>query len=117
MIKSYKYKIIPNNKQKDLLIQFFGCVRFIYNWALDKKTSAYKENGNSLTYVQLAKDLTILKSQEEYKWLKECSIEGLQQSLRNLDVAFTAFFRKKAKYPKFKTKHKSKDSMINFPQN
>lgn len=111
MIKSYKYKIIPNNKQKDLLIQFFGCVRFIYNWALDKKTSAYKENGNSLTYVQLAKDLTILKSQEEYKWLKECSIEGLQQSLRNLDVAFTAFFRKKAKYPKFKTKHKSKDSI------
>lgn len=94
-----------------MLIQFFGCVRFIYNWALDKKTSAYKENGNSLTYVQLAKDLTILKSQEEYKWLKECSIEGLQQSLRNLDVAFTAFFRKKAKYPKFKTKHKSKDSI------
>lgn len=111
MIKAYKYKLKPDDRQRVLLSQFFGCTRFIYNWGLDRKTAAYKENGSSLTYVQLAKDLTSLKKQEEYKWLNECTNEGLQQSLRNLDVAFTAFFRKKTKYPKFKSKHKSKDSI------
>lgn len=111
MIKAYKYKLKPDDKQQTLLSQFFGCTRFIYNWGLDKKTSAYKNNGSSLTYIQLAKDLTLLKKQEEYKWLNVCTNEGLQQSLRNLDAAFTAFFRKKAKYPKFKSKHKSKDSI------
>lgn len=111
MIKAYKYKLKPDDKQQALLSQFFGCTRFIYNWGLERKTTAYKENGNSLTYVQLAKDLTSLKKEEEYKWLNDCTNEGLQQSLRNLDVAFTAFFRKKAKYPKFKSKHRSKDSV------
>lgn len=111
MIKAYKYKIKPNDKQQALLSQFFGCTRFIYNWGLERKTSAYKTDGSSLTYMQLAKDLTNLKKEEEYKWLGECTNEALQQSLRNLESAYTAFFRKKANYPNFKSKHKSRDSV------
>ncbi len=44
MLKAYKYKIIPNAQQEELLSKFFGCTRFIYNWGLDMKTSAYKQN-------------------------------------------------------------------------
>ena len=101
MIKAYKYKIKPNDKQQGILSHFFGCTRFIYNWGLEKKTSAYKEDKSSLTYMQLAKELTNLKKEEGYEWLNECTNEGLQQSLRNLESAYTAFFRKKAKYPNF----------------
>ena len=111
MLKAYKYKIKPNKAQEELLSKFFGCVRFIYNWGLNKRTSAYKENGTSVGYNQLAKELTILKHQEEYQWLNECTSESLQQSLRNLDNAFTAFFRKNGKYPKFKSKKHSIDSV------
>ena len=111
MLKAYKYKIKPNKAQEELLSKFFGCVRFIYNWGLNKRTSAYKENGTSVGYNQLAKELTILKHQEDYKWLNECTSEALQQSLRNLDNAFTAFFRKNGKYPKFKSKKHSIDSV------
>ena len=111
MLKAYKYKIKPNKAQEELLSKFFGCVRFIYNWGLNKRTSAYKENGTSVGYNQLAKELTILKHQEEYQWLNECTSESLQQSLRNLDNAFTAFFRKNGKYPKFKSKKRSTDSV------
>ena len=111
MLKAYKYKIKPNKTQEELLSKFFGCVRFIYNWGLNKRTSAYKENGTSVGYNQLARELTILKHQEEYQWLNECSSESLQQSLRNLDNAFTAFFRKNGKYPKFKSKKLSTDSV------
>ena len=110
MLKAYKYKIKPNTQQQELLSKFFGCVRYIYNWGLNAKTSAYKENGKKVGYVQLAKELTSLKKQQDHEWLNECTNEALQQSLRCLDKAFTTFFRKKAKYPKFKAKKRSKDS-------
>ena len=111
MLKAYKYKIKPNTQQQELLSKFFGCVRYIYNWGLNIKTSAYKENGKKIGYVQLAKKLTLLKRQQDHEWLNECTTEALQQSLRSLDNAFTAFFRKKAKYPRFKAKKYSKDSV------
>ena len=109
MLKAYKYKIKPNSQQQELLSKFFGCVRFIYNWGLERKTSAYKENGTKVGYVELARELTSLKKTEEHQWLAECSNESLQQSLRCLDNAFTNFFRKKGKYPKFKSR-KGKNS-------
>jgi putative transposase len=111
MIKAYKYKIKPNKQQQELLSKFFGCVRFIYNWGLNIKTSAYKENGIRVGYSELCKKLPVMKKQEEYKWLNECPGVSLQQSLRNLDNAFTMFFRKKAKYPKFKSKKRSIDTL------
>ena len=109
MLKAYKYKIKPNHQQEELLSKFFGCVRYIYNWGLDMKTSAYKENGKAVGYVQLAKELTSLKQQQDHQWLNECTAEALQQSLRCLDKAFTSFFRKKAKYPRFKSKKHTRD--------
>lgn len=111
MLKAYKYKIKPNHQQQELLSKFFGCTRYIYNWGLNAKTSAYKENGKAINYLQLAKELTTLKQTEECSWLNECTTEALQQSLRSLDNAFTAFFRKKAKYPRFKSKKRTKDSV------
>ena len=71
MLKAYKYKIKPNEQQKELLSKFFGCVRYIYNWGLNAKTSAYKENGKKVGYVQLAKELTSLKQQQDHERLNE----------------------------------------------
>ena len=65
MIKTYKYKIKPTDEQQQRLLQFFGCARFVYNWGLDRKSKEYKENGKNVSYVDLAKELTILKKQEE----------------------------------------------------
>ena len=115
MIKAYRYKLQPNKTQKELLFQFFGCARFIYNWGLGIKTSEYKEHGKSVTYGMLAKELTSLKKQEQYAWLQIVPNECLQQSLRNLENAYTRFFREKKGYPKFKSKKTHSDSikMIN----
>ena len=111
MLKSYKYKIKPTDVQSNQLDQFFGCVRFVYNWGLDKKINSWKNEQKSLSYNELAKQLTSLKKDSEYVWLKECSIESLQQSLRNLDSAYNGFFKSKKGFPKFKSKHKSRDSV------
>ena len=111
MLKAYKYKLIPNQEQMETLSKHFGCVRFIYNWGLDMKIKTHKENGKSIGYVQLAKELTFLKQHKEFEWLNECSSASLQQSLRNLETAFSNFFKKNAKYPKFKSKKYSRDSV------
>ena len=109
MKRAYKYKMKPTVGQRQKLSRFFGCVRFIYNWGLDRKIKAYTESKNTLTYFQLAKELTFLKKEEEHKWLADCANESLQQSLRCLDNAYTNFFRNKKGFPKFKAKKCSKD--------
>lgn len=109
MKRAYKYKIKPTKKQKEQLNKTFGCTRFIYNWGLDKKTKAWSSEHKQVSYFELAKELTVLKSKEEYKWLKEVSNECLQQSLRNLDNAYTQFFKAKKGFPKFKSKKYSKN--------
>ena len=109
MKRAYKYKIKPTMKQQHQLQQAFGCARFIYNWGLNKKTKAWTNEHKSISYFELAKELTQIKNTEEYKWLKEVSSESLQQSLRNLDNAYTQFFKAKKGFPKFKSKKHSKD--------
>ena len=115
MLKAYKYKLMPNREQRETLSKYFGCVRFIYNWGLEKKIKSHKECGKSISYVKLSSEFTLLKQQKEFEWLNECPRETLQQSLRNLDAAFSNFFKKNAKYPKFKSKKHSRDS-VKFTQ-
>ena len=111
MFKAYKYKLIPNQEQIETLSKYFGSVRFVYNWGLNRKIETHKENGKSISCFQLTKELTLLKKQEGFEWLKECPKDTLDQSLRNLDAAFSNFFNKNAKYPKFKSKKCSRDSV------
>jgi len=100
--KAYKYRIYPNKKQQDLIKKTFDCTRFVYNHYLAKKIELYEENKTSLTYNQCCADLTNLK--KELKWLKEVDNRALQNSLRDLDRAYQNFFKKYAKFPKFKSK-------------
>ncbi len=108
MIRTFKYKIKPTVKQSEQLNRTFGCTRFVYNWGLDVKKSSYAESKKSVSYVDLAKMLTSLKKEKPF--LCEVANESLQQSLRNLDTAFTRFFRLKKGFPKYKSRHDSKQS-------
>jgi putative transposase len=56
------------------------------------------------------KDLTQLKKQEETKWLSEVFSHSLQQACFDLESAFSMFFRKIHKFPRFKSKHNPKQS-------
>lgn len=102
MEKAYKYRIYPNKKQKEIIAKTFGCCRFIYNKYLAKRIEMYKQNKETLSYVQCANDMTNLKS--ELVWLKEVDSTALQSSLKDLDSAYQKFFKEHSGFPKFKSK-------------
>jgi len=109
MLKAYKYRIYPNQYQKELLSRIFGQVRFVYNLGLETKIGAYVGNKKHLKCFDLNKQITELKN-NECDWLKESPSQALQMSMRNLDNAYTNFFRG-AGFPKFKNKYK-KQSLL-----
>jgi putative transposase len=99
--KAYKFRIYPNQEQKELIDKTIGSSRFIYNEFLAKaKENEYK------SYTKYSSELPQLK--KEFKWLKEVDSIALQQSLKDLDRAFKNFFSGKYNYPKFKSKKKSR---------
>lgn len=110
MIKAYKYRLHPNNEQITFFEKSFGCVRFVYNWSLNQRIEAYQKDGTRISWVDSCKRLTELKKQEEMKWLCEVSNQSLQSSIRNMDSAFTRFFREKKGFPKFHSKKRGKFS-------
>ena len=108
---TYKFRLYPTEEQKALLSKHFGCVRYVYNLFLDKRTKFYldaKEKQlakKTLNYFDCAKELTKIKSQQETIWLNECNAQSLQHSLKHLESGFNRFFKKLGKYPKLKNKH------------
>ena len=101
ILRSYKFRIYPNAEQKEQLAQTFGCARFVYNWALSNKKEAY-ENNIKKSANDVSKELTALKKDPDFIWLKDVSSVCLQQSLMNLDNAYQRFFKKQGGFPTFK---------------
>ena len=108
MESAFKYRIYPNNQQKEIIAKTFGSCRFVYNKYLAMRIDKYKESKESMSYVQCANDMKQLKN--ELVWLKEVDSTSLQSSLRDLDMAYQKFFKEHSGFPKFKAKkdnHKS----------
>src|SRR5574344_2121977 len=104
IFKAYKFRIYPSEEQEILLAKHFGACRFVFNHYLNKRKESYFEDKKSLNYYDNATDLTQLKKDKDYTWLKEINSQSLQSSLKNLDDSYTRFFRKQNKFPHFKSK-------------
>ncbi|MFF0014674.1 RNA-guided endonuclease InsQ/TnpB family protein [Streptomyces sp. NPDC005374] len=107
--RAFKYRFCPTDAQAAELSRTFGCVRKVYNLALDARTRAWTRQ-ERVNYNQTSAMLTAWKQTEELAYLNEVSSVPLQQTLRHLQVAFTNFFGKRAKYPRFKSRKKSRRS-------
>jgi putative transposase len=103
--KAFKYRLFPTDEQATQLAKTFGCARYVYNQALEHRTTAWQQEKKSIGYHMTAAKLTEWKTEPEKAFLSEVSSVVLQQSLRNLDAAFTNFFDRRAGYPRFKSKH------------
>ena len=102
MLCGFEYRFYPSHEQRIALAKAFGCVRYVYNWALDLRTTAWRERQEHIGYGATSAALTDLK--RDIAWLNEVSCVPLQQSLRHLQTAFVNFWENRAAYPSFKTK-------------
>jgi len=109
MHKAFKFRLLPTKEQEVLLAKHFGCSRFIYNHFLSEKQKHYLENKTTLNFNQCAGNLVSKKKEEGFEWLKEVNSQVLISTLMNLETAYGNFFRKKSKFPRFKSK-KNKNS-------
>ncbi|MEU8261712.1 RNA-guided endonuclease TnpB family protein [Micromonospora sp. NPDC048999] len=108
--RAYKYRFYPSPEQAELLNRTFGCVRKVYNRALEARTRAWVVDRQRSTYVQSSGWLTEWKRTDELAFLNEVSSVPLQQTLRHLQAAYVAFWDKRSRYPRFKSKRKSRAS-------
>jgi putative transposase len=107
--RALKYRFYPTDAQAAELSRTFGCVRKVYNMALAARTAAWARQ-ERVNYNQTSAMLTVWKKTEELAYLNEVSSVPLQQALRHLQTAFSNFFAKRAKYPRFKSRKASRKS-------
>ena len=113
MLKVVKIRLYPNTEQQHLLAQSFGNCRWLWNYCLNLMNQTYKETGKGLSGYEVKKQIPQLK--KEHEWLSLTYSQCLQQVCLNLGVAFNNFFERRAKYPRFKSRHGRQS--IQYPQN
>ncbi|MFG2258967.1 RNA-guided endonuclease InsQ/TnpB family protein [Streptomyces mirabilis] len=106
--RAFKYRFYPTAEQAEELLRTFGCVRKVYNMALDARSLAWADEHRRISYAETSAMLTEWKKTEGLAYLAEVSSVPLQQSLRHLQAAFTNFFAKRAQYPRFKSRKQSR---------
>ncbi|MFD1662363.1 RNA-guided endonuclease InsQ/TnpB family protein [Streptomyces caeni] len=108
--RAFKYRFCPTGEQAAELSRTFGCVRLVCNRALEERTRAWYGEQRRVSCVQSSAALTGWKKTEELAFLTEVSSVPLQRSLRHLQTAFGNFFARRAEYPRFKSRKKSRAS-------
>ncbi|MBB5805827.1 putative transposase [Saccharothrix ecbatanensis] len=97
--RAFRYRFYPTPGQEVELSRTFGCVRVVYNRALEARTAAWFGEQRRVNYVQTSALLTEWKKTDGLSFLNEVSSVPLQQSLRHLQTAFAAFWEKRSRYP------------------
>jgi putative transposase len=108
--RAFKFRFYPTDEQAEILVRTFGCVRLVYNKALQERTTAWTLEQRRVNYAETSAMLTDWKRTDELAFLNEVSSVPMQQALRHLQGAFGAFWDKRARYPRFKSRKRLRDS-------
>ena len=101
---AYRFRIYPTEEQKILLGKTFGCCRFLYNQMLNDKIQEYEKTKKMLKN-------TPAMYKKEYPFLQEVDSLALANVQLHLEKAYKNFFREpKIGFPRFKSKHHSRNS-------
>ncbi len=109
-LKAIKIRIYPNREQQEYLAKLLGSCRFIYNNCLAYKIEVYNKEKRTVGWAECGKYMTALKQKEEFSWLKEVDSRPLQQSLIDLESAYSKFFKNGKGFPKFKSRKDNQSS-------
>ncbi len=102
MLKTYRYRLYPNNAPPEMLARHFGHTRYVYNWSLRLKRRYYALYGKNVSRRQLQDRLVRCKKIEKYTWLNGVNSQSFLCALFNLETAYNNFFAGRAKLPRIK---------------
>jgi len=101
---AYKCRAYPDEAQRQVLSRTFGCVRLVWNRTLAARHARWCHERTGTSYAQTDRALTEMKKDPDLAFLNEVSSVPLQQALRHQHKAFSAFFARRARYPRFKSR-------------
>ena len=104
MHKAYKYRIYPTKEQEQVLINWFGQTRYVWNKFLEQNIAKYKLEKKFIFIYELKRQLPGMK--KELDWL-DAPAHALQAVAFQFDLALRNGYKKKMGFPKFKCKNKS----------
>ncbi len=119
MLKTFRYRLYPNQTQRVRIRKTIDACRFVYNWALESKKTAYEKGKTNLTWYDLNNRLPALK--RDHTFLQTAYSQSLQQAVKRLHQAFQKFFNNitnettPSGYPKFKRRKATRQS-FDVPQ-
>jgi putative transposase len=103
-LQAYKFVLRPDGQQERQMRRFAGSCRFVFNKVLALQKERYEDGERKLGYAGLCKLLTEWRNGTETAWLADAPVHPLQQTLKDLERAYTNFFAKRADFPRFKKK-------------
>lgn len=103
--KAIRYRLYPTKDQLIFIHKTIGCCRLLWNLMLTDRQKYYKETGKTLKPTP-----TRYKNLPEYSFMQEVDCFALCNVQLNLELAYSNFFQKIAKFPKLKSKKKSRAS-------
>ena len=106
-VRSYKVRFYPTKAQERTLAQWFDQSRFAWNHALAERTRAWEERRETRTSVGTAKNVVAMKRDANLAWRRSVPCAIHTQAMRNLDQAFKAIRKGRARHPRFKAKRRS----------
>jgi len=116
VMRGHRLRIYPSEVQEELLKNYFGCARWVYNYALHDCIS----NNTYFDYHIYSREISDFRDPCKYKvykpWLKEVPRSILTQSLKDLERGFTNLVEKRTKFPRFKKKTHSQSIRIQLDQ-
>jgi len=104
ILSAFKYELMPSGQQAHNMRRFAGSCRFVFNKALALQKERYESGEKKLGYAGLCKQLTEWRNGADTPWLKDSPIHPAQQALKDLELAYSNFFAKRADFPRFKKK-------------
>jgi putative transposase len=102
--QAYKFELRPTGEQQRQMHRFAGSCRFVYNKALALQQANHASGNKYISYARMTGNLPVWKREAGQEWLADAPSQPLQQTLKDLDRAYTNFFAKRADFPKFKKK-------------
>ena len=107
-LKAIKARIYPTDRQKEKLIKNFDACRYTWNQLLNMQIERYNNGGDFVNEFDM--NLLIKVFKNEHLWLKESDSTSLQQVSRDINDAYSRFFKKQTRFPNFKSKKNPRQS-------